>query len=202
MIYGLVRKAAIGFLVRAGVRRVAKRSVGAARQDLETRLPDRVVRAAERLPGDALSAGGAALVAADGAKAVARASRMAASGLATAGSGAHEVARRARAVSGRLGAAREQFASDVLGASETERRSMMSDFQRENRGEEAATDALLDIRAGDDAPLSDVSEPVRPGRRRFVPPLPTAPVNRVQRRYQRATKAWDRPTRRKLGRGH
>lgn len=197
MIVALARKAALTMLVRAGLQQVASRSVDVAADKLEERLPDSVVRAANVLPGDLMRIGGSAVVAAEAARSTAVVAKRASVGLKKAGYGAGSLVSTARSMPARLHGLRENIARDIAAETESSRRSLMADFQRELRGEAAAINSLLDLRGTNEEPLPDVPPPVQAGRRRFVPQLGSSSPNRVQRTYQKPIKAWDRPLRRR-----
>ena len=197
MISILVRRTLYGIVIRAGVRQLASRSVDSATNRLEANLPDSVVRAANVLPGDLLRLGGSAVLAAEAARSAAIVTKRASSGVMRAGAHAGSAVSLIRTSPERLYALRDNVVADIAAETESARRSLMSDFQRELRGEEAAVDALLDLRSRTEGLLPEVPEPIPSGRRRFIPQLGPAPINRVQRTYQKPLKAWDRPLRRR-----
>lgn len=168
-----LRWMAVGAAVSYAGRAKAKRDVDRATEALQERLPEPLHRVAR--------VGGAAIVArnhsASAAKATVAVTRTAGSVTRAAGS----VTRRARNVRGEL--------SEEI---ERERRRFKSEAVRESEGESAALEALLDLRDRELPPLPEVPAPIRSGRRRHVPPLPVAPVARVQRTYQRPTELWNR----------
>lgn len=173
-------------LTRLGLKNKLDRSIDTAAADLENRLPAPVVKAAEKLPGDLVRSGGAAIVATQRSRDAANQARRIASG--TKRSTDRVVTARRH-----LFDTAQSVVSEVRDESETARRRIKSDVLRETEGEAAALDALLDLReSDDDKPLPDVPPAVRSGRRRFRPALPAAPVNRVQRTYRKPTKPWDR----------
>ncbi len=197
MIVAFARKAVFTMLVRAGVRQMASRSVDVATDRLEERLPDSVVRAANVLPGDLMRVGGSAVIAAEAARSTAVVAKRASAGVRKAGFGAGSLVFKARSLPARVHDLRDSIARDIAVETESSRRSLMADFQRELRGEAAAINALLDLRGTNKEPLPDVPPPIQRGRRRFVPQLGSAAPNRVQRTYQKPIKAWDRPLRRR-----
>ncbi len=173
-------------LTRIGVKNKLDRSIDSATADLENRLPAPVVKAAEKLPGDIVRSGGAAIVATQRSRdAAVQAKRIA--------SGTKRSTERVVTARRHLFDSVRSAASEVRDESEMIRRQMKSDVLRETEGEGAALDALLDLRDSPiDEPLPEVPPAVSSGRRRFRPGLPAAPVNRVQRTYRRPTKPWDR----------
>ncbi len=201
----------IGFLLRrfrwmavgAGVKYIARRGVGRSVDDaaaqIEERLPAPVARAANALPGDIVKAGGAAVVSARAARSSAPAAKSGGVVAARVTKSSVQLGARASAlrpgatVSDRLQAARRSIA-DQAGLDERELR---ADFLRYQGDDEAATDALLDLRTPrDDGPLPEVPDAVATGRRRFTGPRRAPEVGRAQRSYRRPTKPWDRPLRR------
>ncbi len=172
-----------------GAKTVAKRglnsSVDRAATELEDRLPEPVRKVAKRLPGDVVRAGGTAMVALDQTR--------------TATGRARVVAKTARNATGSVTDARRQLRDrvsdlngDLRNETESARRTIKSEMLAKREGPAAALDALLDLRDVDADPLPEVPGEVGRGRRRHRRALPTAPVNRVQRSYRRAVKAWDR----------
>ncbi len=173
-------------LARVGLKTKLDRSIDTATAELENRLPAPVVKAAEKLPGDLVRSGGAAIVATQRSKDAASQVRRFAG---TTKRSTQRVTTARRDLRDRVASA----ANEVRYESESARRRLKSDVLRETEGEAAALDALLDLRESDeDVPLPEVPPAVRRGRRRFRPALPEAPVNRVQRTYRRPTKPWDR----------
>lgn len=172
-------------------------SVDRAAAKIEERLPDPVAKIVERLPGDAARAGGAVVVAGQGAKGATSVARSVAAGghkLAQSGRSSMRSYRSpARSVSDRVHELRDEIAIE----SDAEHRRIRSDMLRETDGDGAALDALLDLRPVEADPLPSVPEPIAPGRRRFRAALPAPPVNRMRRTYRQPTKPWDRPLRRR-----
>lgn len=179
-------------LARLGLKSKIDRSIDQAAADLEDRLPASVVRAADLLPGDLVRSGGVAIAAGQRTKGAAgQARRVAGSTRKVAAStkaSTQAVTGARRDVSDRI----RSLADEVRVESESARRRLKSDVVRQTEGEGPALEALLDLRDLDEDPIPDVPAPVQPGRRRFRPALPPAPVNRVQRSYRRAVKPWDR----------
>lgn len=179
----------LGWLVRTLAKLGFERSVEEASTKLQSQLPEPLAKAAHALPGDLVRLGGAAVVVSQKGRRASSAARAAtkASGrvVAAAGASRRRVGRGARIVG-----------DEITAEMKLEERRLRSDAARERYGQSAATEELLDLReANDRPPLPKVADPIRAGRRRFRPPLPRAPVNRVQRSYRRATKPWDRPLR-------
>ncbi len=179
------RWALIGWGAKSLAKRGVNKSVDRATSELEDRLPEPVRKVAERLPGDVVRAGGTAKVAFDQTR--------------SAGGRVKAVAGGARNATGSVGSARRQLRDrvgalngDVRGETESARRRIKSEMLAKREGPAAALDALLDIRDVDETPLPEVPDAVERGRRRHRKALPEAPVNRVQRSYRRAVKAWDR----------
>lgn len=173
-------------LARLGLKNKLDRSIDNATADLENRLPTPVVKAAEKLPGDLVRSGGAAIVATQRSRDAAGQARKLAG---TTKRSTQRVTSARRDLRDRV----RSVAGEVRDESEIARRRIKSDVLRETEGEGAALDALLDLRDDNDAtPLPEVPPGVKTGRRRFRPALPEAPVNRVQRTYRRPTKPWDR----------
>lgn len=166
----------MGAAARAGVKALGRHRIEEATGDLRNRLPVKAVKVADALPGDVLKAGGSAVVAGQTALRSAQAARQ----LATAKERAKE----------KLQSAKDEFGAGIA----AEERAYRSDLYRHTRGEAAATDALLDVRAlVEEGPLPRISAPVTRRRwRRAQAALPA--VQRVQRRYMRPKKAWDLPT--------
>lgn len=158
------------------LRRVTNRSVDAATNELAEKLPDRVVHAADALPGDVMRAGGATLAA----------SRVAAKGIKATTNVAREQTQKNFS----------EIRGDIAIETENARRSLWSDFLRFTGRHDEATDALLDRRTSVD-PKSEpgsafrwVPGPVATGRR-FLRRKPLEPVDRLQRSYRPRTKPWD-----------
>ncbi len=177
---------------RSGFQKTVDKAVGEAAARIDDKLPAPVSKALEKLPGDATRAGGALLVAGQGA-------RSAGSAVKSVADSGRRLNQRRRSgqesVSGRVHELRDEIAIE----SDEARRRIRSDMLRETHGEGAALDALLDLRpsgAGDE-PLPEVPPEVAKGRRRSRPALPVAPVNRMRRSYRQASKPWDRPLRRR-----
>ncbi len=188
----------------AGVRFVARRgvekSIDDASRALEDKLPEPVVKMADKLPGDLIRAGGAATVASRGA---ARTGRSVTSATRAAAKVAPHLSPRnrprpVRGLSDRIELARSAIRSET----DTARRELASDYARHTEGDAAALEALLDLRDVEETPLPEVPDAIETGRRRFRPELPKPPVNRVQRTYQQKPKPWDkkRSDRGRLGR--
>lgn len=158
------------------VRRVTGRSVDAATDELADKLPDRVVKAADAMPGDVMRAGGATLVA----------GRVAAKGIKVTSAKAKEQTQRNL----------DDIRSDIAVESEIVRRSLWSDFLRFNGRPDEATDALLDVRGnrntgGDPAAMfKRLPNPVATGRK-LLGKAKEEPVSRVQRSFRPAKKPWD-----------
>lgn len=179
---------AVGAVLRFVVRRTASRSVDQATADIEDRLPPPVRRALDMVPADAVRAGGSAVVAARTARRVAAGSRRA-SRLATDGS--RRVAHRIQRV--------RSIGDEIGREAELKRRELKAEYLRVTRGNAAADDALLDLRADELEPLADwqddppeVTAPIRPGRWRAEKRLGPPTVDRVQRTYRPRSRPWDR----------
>ncbi len=187
------------YLLRRSASRSLSRSVDNATAELEDRLPDPVLRMLVAVPADATRVGGSALVAARTARRVASGSRRA--GQAATGGG--------RRVA--YGVARVRSIGDEIGfEAEAKRRELKAEYLRVTRGNAAADEALIDVRAdnesatarpdrrwpdhperhGDD-PLPEIDGPVRPGRRRAGRRRTPPTVDRVQRSYRRSRAPWD-----------
>ncbi len=187
------------------VRRFTDDRAEQAAREAATQLPGPVSGAVDKLPPEVVRAGGRAILAGRAARVAAQGSGRLTSSVAAngrvVGSGAHRGARLAArgAVRGRdLGRAARDGAdglrSDWERVTDLEWRRHRADLARGDGDEAAATEAFLDVRT---APSDGWEPPARPapipaGRRRHVPELPPVPVARVQRTYQRPTKAWDR----------
>ncbi len=184
------RWAILGWAARSIARLGFQRSIDKAGTRIEDALPAPVAKVADRLPGDVVRAGAAAMVAADRTKAVS--------------TGARSVARSSRRLLGTRSAVKNRAAAvagEIRSETENARRRIRSEALQRTDQFGPATEALLDLRgrAHEPAPLPEVTEAIEPGRRRFRPALPAPPVNRVQRTYQRPTKPWDRPLRGRKG---
>ncbi|MFT7597274.1 MAG: hypothetical protein ACI8TP_000192 [Acidimicrobiales bacterium] len=189
--------------VGAGVsylsKRKAEQSVDRATEKIEERLPPSLARAADALPAEVVRTAGA-VVAAAGA---ARTSFMIAKGAAGATSTAVSMTRTATggarsigaSVAGTRRAVNDKISnatSDLRVQTELDRRELKAQYVQQTEGDGPALEARLDLRNVSDDELPEVPDPVADGRRRFRPSLPAAPVNRVQRSYQRPRKPWDR----------
>ena len=158
------------------VRRITGRTVDAATDELADKLPDRVVKAADAMPGDVMRAGGATLAA----------GRVAAKGIKVTGAKAKEQTQRNL----------DDIRSDIAVESEIARRSLWSDFLSFSGRHDEATDALLDLRSGrrrgEDAEVvfRRIPNPVKAGRK-LLSRSEQEPVGRVQRSYRPAKKTWD-----------
>ncbi len=158
------------------VRRLTGRTVDAATDELADKLPDRVVKAADALPGDVMRAGGATLAA----------SRVAAKGIQATSNRAKEQTQRNL----------DDIRSEIEVESEVARRSLWADFLRFNGRHDEATDALLDVRdnrSDDDDPAAmfkRLPNPVAAGRK-LLGKAEEEPVARVQRSFRPAKKPWD-----------
>ncbi len=177
--------------VAAGARYVFRRrtakTVENQRDQLVERLPSPVVALVDRMPVDPIRASSSVIVAGKATKAAASGSqkvtRRAAVGL-----------RSAKNVRNRLTAARDSVRSEFKSEVVDSVRSLRSQYVAITEGEDAATDALLDIRsdASDAGDLPEVPAPVATGRRRWKPALPKPKTNRMQRSYFPPIKPWDR----------
>lgn len=158
------------------LRRLTGRSVDAATNELVEKLPDRVVKAADALPGDVMRAGGATLAA----------SRVAAKGIKVTSKAAKDQTQRNL----------DEIRNDIAIETEQARRSLWSDFLRFSGRTDEATDVLLDMRAKGGSHVKpgkafrNVPRPVAAGRRLLNRREPE-PVGRVQRTYRKAPKPWD-----------
>lgn len=200
MIGWLVRRfrwVIIGQIVRLLARTGVKRSVDQATATIEDKLPTPVVKLADRLPGDVVRAGGAALVAS-------QQTRSAGRQVGSATGRVVDLARSTKRGTDRVADTRRDFADrlrragdDVRHESDLARRQIRSDIARERDGEAAALDELLDLRPSDPGPLPSVPEPVVRGRNRFRAAPGSPEVARVQRTYRPPIKPWDRPLRRR-----
>lgn len=177
----------------------AQRSVDKATEKLEERLPEPITRITDVLPADVVRLGGAAVAAGQAAKTAAGATSAALSAGRSATRTARKVGDAASDTSQRVRNNGRAFADRVTATGDSvrhetqqERRRLTSDYLRHTDGDDAALDALLDIRSSDADELPVTPDPVREGRRRFRPSLPVAPVNRVQRTYRPPTRRWDR----------
>ena len=187
-----LKRKLIWLVVGAGVRQLFRmgtaRTIDQTRDELAERLPDSVVKVADRLPVDPLRTGSSFLVAGKATKKAADASAKArgytADGLRTVTNARRKIKQLKETVSG-------DFYHEV----DDSTREFRSDYLRTTHGDAAATDALLDLRAttdGDDDPLDAVPSPVRPGRRRWRPGRPAPKIRRMQRSYLPPVKPWDR----------
>lgn len=196
-------------LASAGLRWIVRRFTDdraeQAAREAATQLPGPIGGAVDRLPPDVVRAGGRAILAGRAARTAAQGSSRVTSTVASNGKvvgtgvtrGARLAARRAGKGRDLVGAARggvSDLRSDWERATDLEWRRHRADLARGEGDETAATDAFLDVRT---SPRDAWEPPARPepiasGRRRHVPELPPTPVGRVQRTYQRPTKAWDR----------
>ncbi len=161
-----------------------RRDIDRAASELAERMPESMHRVVDALPGDLHRVGGAAIVARNNAATAARAS-------VAVTRTARQIGRTPRAAGERWRRARSELDEQI----ESERRRLKSDAVRETEGEGAALEALLDLRASEQEPLPEVKAPIERGRRRHVPALPTAPVNRVQRSYRPPASSLDRARR-------
>jgi hypothetical protein len=158
------------------LRRLTGRSVDAATNELADKLPDRVVKAADALPGDVMRAGGATLAA----------SRVAAKGIKITSKAAKDQTQRNL----------DEIRGDIAIETEQVRRSLWSDFLRFNGRDEEATNALLDLRvkgasqADPRGAFKNVPRSVAAGRK-LLSRTEAEPIPRVQRTYRRAKKPWD-----------
>lgn len=192
----MIPKRLIWMVLGAGASRFgqykAGKAVDRATEQIERKIgpgPAKVVRA---LPGDVLRVGGAAVASGQVAVTAARTSQHAAELAYGAGRVGHRtlrsVGRTRKAVRGRVDA----MTGEWRDLTDLERRRLRAEYLRHTEGDDAAFAALLDVRtAPEPQPLPETPAPVPGGRRRFRQPLPAAPVNRVQRTYRRARKAWD-----------
>ena len=196
-------------LASAGLRWVVHRFTDdraeQAAREAATRLPGPVGGVVERLPPDVVRAGGRAILAGRAARTAAQGSSRVTSTVASNGrvvgtgvTRGARVAARGAATGRDLTRAARTGASDLRSdwerATDLEWRRHRADLARGEGDETAATEAFLDVRTSPDDAWEPPArpEPVPSGRRRHVPQLPPAPVARVQRSYQRPTKAWDR----------
>ncbi len=165
---------------------VAARTINAATQQFEDRLPAPVAKAINILPGDLMRVGGTAMVAGAAVRSAGRAGRRAAK-VATAGTST--LRGRKAAVDALLAGASDEWQRQVEG----ERRRLRGDLLRLTRGPDAALDALLDLRSGERLQPPDLlltPEPIPVGRRRPLR-LPVPLIDRVQRSYRPRVKPWD-----------
>ncbi len=187
----------LGWVAKRVGRAGLTRSVDRAAAKVEDRLPAPVANSLKKLPVDLTRAGGVAVLAGQGARSAGNVAK--ATGL---------VARSAANATGRFGRSRRadietvadrihHIRDEIAIESDEARRRIHSDMLRETEGDEAALNALLDLRPVDPVPLPEVPPEIRSGRNRHVPALPSPPVNRVRRTYRQATKPWERPVRRR-----
>ncbi len=136
---------------------------------------------------DPLRAGSSVMVAGKATKAAAngsqRATKRAADGL--------RIANRVRR---RLSEAKDGVRSDFQTEVVDSVRLLRSQYVAITEGEDAATDALLDVRNDVETPddLPDVPDPVSKGRRRWKPSPPEPKTNRMQRSYLPPIKPWNK----------
>lgn len=165
---------------------VAARTINAATQQFEDRLPAPVAKVINVLPGDLMRVGGTAMVAGTAVRSAGRASRRAAK---VASASTSTLRGRKAAVDALLADAAAEWRREIHG----ERRRFRSDLVRLTRGPDAALEALLDLRADGGANLQELPltpEPIPAGRRRPLR-LPAPFVDRVQRSYRPPVKPWD-----------
>lgn len=175
---------AVGAGARYVVRRGTARAVAGQRERLAEQLPARVVKVADRLPGDPLAAGSSMAVAGKAAKSMVGVSN----------SARQTTHRQIKRIGGwRERPARLRYMFDrEIGESA---RQLRSEYRRATEGVEAATDELLDRRRSsidDDDIWDEVPAPVARGRfRRRLRSRPNRPA-RPQRTYRPPTKPWER----------
>jgi len=190
-----LRWVVFGAVARLLARRLGRSSIERAGKDLEAkakeRLPKPMAKAVSALPPEALNAGGSVVVAGRAAKATFITTRRAGQ-IATSGS---------RRVGASADSARAML-DQVRTETEAARRRMWFRYVEATAGPDAATDSMLDVReqglpgsaaelyrdAGD--PHAGVPDPVAGGRPRPKRRI-RSPINRVQRSYRPARKAWD-----------
>lgn len=174
---------------RAGFDKTVHKSIDKAAANLDDKMPELLSKSLDRLPGDMTRAGGAVVVASQSVKSAGSVARNAA------GTARRMVAAPrsgSKAVSSRVHDIRDEL---TIESDEAYRR-IKSEMLRETQGDAAALEALLDLRPRSQEPIPSVGPAVSAGRRRHRPELPGAPINRVRRTYQQATRPWDRPPRR------
>lgn len=180
ILYRRFRWVALGAALRTLTRRSRGRSIDQATDDLAQQLPDSVVRAIDAAPGDLLRVGGGAVAAGRAARTVSDRSRRV-------GTATKRLRRHwsdPRATTQRL---REEWRRE----SELSERELWAEFHLAQGDRAAADNALLDRRHRfADAPLPQIPDPIPPGRPRTRRRAATV-VDRVQRTYRRASKAWD-----------
>jgi hypothetical protein len=193
---------AVGAGVSVASKWKAERTITRATAELEEKLPASIIKVTERVPADILRAGGAVIATSNLVVASGRSARMAVSATGSAVSAVRKASGIASNTRTRVRDTRRSTTDRVVGATnewrdvtEQERRELKSRYIRATEGDGPALDVLLDRRDIGAQPLPETPDPIPAGRRRFRPSLPPAPVNRVQRSFQRPIKPWDRPVR-------
>ncbi len=192
-----IRWFVLGAIARYAARLAASRSVDRATQDLQQVLPPSASKVVSVLPDSVVRAGGAAV-------ATGKATRRAATTTKSAKHLASNQAQKVRSVVGRTRSVVAAGKGAIAAESSEQRRSFTSELALQLRGQQAADEALLDLRSTSSEPssfedrlaeLPTAADAVPPGRPRRLLTRPEA-VARVQRLYQAPIRPWDRPTRR------